>query len=223
MKQVTFSLPLEALGDATEALLLGDFNNWNPENAPILSVQPDGTLKAEILLEPGKTYEYRFLLNDGRWVNDFAAQSYVYRSELNVENSVITVEEEVLVIAETQVLVADVKKAAKKAPAKTSKPKAVATKTPAKKAVKKEAPVKDDLTKIEGIGPKIAKLLEAESIVSFQDLSKATGKKLKGILEAAGSKFQMHNPASWPKQAKLAAAGSWDDLKKLQDELVAGK
>lgn len=222
MKQITFSLPTEALGEATEAMLLGDFNNWNPENAPILSVQADGTLKTNVLLEPGKTYEYRFLLSDGRWVNDWAAKSYVFHPELNIENSVITVEEESLVITETNVLVAEVKKAAKKAPAKTAKPK-VAAKAPAKKVVKKEIAAKDDLTKIEGIGPKIAQLLEAEGIVSFKDLSKATDKKLKGILDAGGSKFQMHKPASWPKQAKLAAAGSWEELKKLQSELVAGK
>lgn len=220
MKQITFSLPLEALGEATEAILLGDFNNWDPENAPILSVQPDGSLKAEILLEPGKTYEYRFLLNDGRWVNDYAAQGYVFRPELNVENSVITIEEENLVITETTVMVEEAKKAAKKAPAKTAKPKTAAKTT--KKAVKAEAP-KDDLTKIEGIGPKIAKLLEADGIVNFKGLSKATGKKLKGILDAAGPKFQIHNPASWPKQAKLAAAGNWDELQKLQSELTAGK
>lgn len=222
MKQITFSLPTEALGEATEAMLLGDFNNWNPENAPILSVQADGTLKTNVLLEPGKTYEYRFLLSDGRWVNDWAAKSYVFHPELNIENSVITVEEESLVITETNVLVAEVKKAAKKTPAKTAKPK-VAAKAPAKKVVKKEIVAKDDLTKIEGIGPKIAQLLEAEGIVSFKDLSKATDKKLKGILDAGGSKFQMHKPASWPKQAKLAAAGSWEELKKLQSELVAGK
>jgi len=221
MKQITFSLPLEALGEATEAILLGDFNNWNPDNAPVLSVQPDGSLKAKVLLEPGKTYEYRFLLNDGRWVNDYAAQGYVFRPELNAENSVITVEEEILVISEAPVMVKEAKKAAKKTPATAAKSKTAAKTSP--KVTKVEAPAKDDLTKIEGIGPKIAKLLEADGIVSFKDLSKATGKKLKTILDAAGSKFKVHNPTSWPKQAKLAATGSWDELKKLQSELTAGK
>lgn len=221
MKQITFSLPKEALGEATEAMLLGDFNNWNPEKATILTVQADGCLKADVLLEPGKTYEYRFLLNDGRWVNDWAAQSYVYRHEVDAENSVITIEEEVLVVTQPAEIVAEIAKVVKKSSAKTTKPKTAAKTT--KKTVKTEVPAKDDLTKIEGIGPKIVKLLEAEGITTFKTLSKATAKNLKAVLQAAGSKFQMHNPASWPKQAKLAAAGSWDELQKLQAELKAGK
>ena len=222
MKQVTFSLPAEALGEATEAILLGDFNNWNPAEAVILSLQTDGILKADVLLEPGKTYEYRYLLNDGRWVNDGAAQAYAYKPELNIENSVITIPADVVIIGETIIVTEEkVKKA--KAPATK---KAAAKKAAPKKAVTKvkEAPAKkDDLTKIEGIGPKIAKLLETDGIVSFNDLSKATVKKLKAVLDTAGPKFQMHNPGSWAKQAKLAAAAKWDELQKLQGELKAGR
>ena len=79
------------------------------------------------------------------------------------------------------------------------------------------------MTKIEGIGKKINELLAAENINSFKALAKLSAKKLKAILEAAGSKFAMHDPTSWPKQAKLAAAGKWDELNELQKELVAGK
>ena len=81
----------------------------------------------------------------------------------------------------------------------------------------------DDLTKIEGIGKMIAALLAAESILTFKDLSKISAKKLKGILEVAGNKFQVHDPASWPKQAKLAAADKWEELEVLQKELTGGK
>lgn len=225
MKQVTFSLPAEALGDATEALLLGDFNNWNPAEAVVLSVQKDGTLKAELLLEAGRTYEYRYLLNNGTWINDWAAESYTFKSDLNVENSVITIPGDIVIVEETVVAISEAPaKAAKKAKA-TAPKKAVAKKAaaPKKEVAKTKTPVKDDLTKIEGIGPKIAKLLEAEGIIGYKDLSKATVKTLKAVLEAAGPKFKMHNPSSWSKQAKLAAAGSWEELKKLQEQLVAGK
>jgi len=92
-KNVTFSLPAEALQGATEAFLLGDFNNWNPENAPKLEKQPDGSYKTAAQLEEGKTYQYRFLLNDGRWVNDYHAQKYVPVAGLYVDNCVITVPE----------------------------------------------------------------------------------------------------------------------------------
>jgi hypothetical protein len=86
-------LPAEALQGATEAFLLGDFNNWNPENAPKLEKQQDGSYKTAAELEEGKTYQYRFLLNDGRWVNDYHAQKYVPVAGLYVDNCVITVPE----------------------------------------------------------------------------------------------------------------------------------
>lgn len=82
---------------------------------------------------------------------------------------------------------------------------------------------KDDLKKIEGIGPKIEKLLHADGIKTFDQLAKAKTKRVADILEAAGPRFRMHDPGSWAKQAKLAADGKWDQLKKLQDELDGGR
>jgi subtilisin-like proprotein convertase family protein len=78
---------------------------------------------------------------------------------------------------------------------------------------------KDDLTKIEGIGPKINELLNKGGINSFEDLANAKNDTLKKILDDAGPRFKMHDPGSWPRQSKLAADGKWDELKKLQDEL----
>jgi len=82
---------------------------------------------------------------------------------------------------------------------------------------------KDDLRKIEGIGPKIAKILQEEKIISFQDLASAPVEKLKEVLQKAGPRFKMHSPLTWPQQAQLAATERWDELKKLQDELNGGK
>lgn len=112
------------------------------------------------------------------------------------------------------------KTAAKKPVAK----KPVVKKTTATKApVKKAAAKKDDLTKIEGIGPKISQLLIAGKITSFSALSKAKTNTLKAILDKAGPRFQMHNPGSWAQQAGLAASGKWKELEKLQDKLNGGK
>jgi len=41
-------------------------------------------------------------------------------------------------------------------------------------------------------------------------------------LESAGNRYKSHNPISWPKQAQMAAAGQWDELKAWQDELDGG-
>jgi len=220
MKKITFTLPAEALGNATGAVLLGDFNDWNFDKGISLSVQPDGTLAASVELEAGKSYQYRFLLSDGTWINDWAAQQYVHDAAFGVENSLIIVPSETIV--EKVATIAKKVKAAVAPKEETTQPKK-ATKTTKAKKEKAEAAVKDDLTKIEGIGSKIAQLLEAEGIVTFAALGKATGKKLKAILEAAGPKFQLHDPASWPKQAKLAAAAKWDELAALQEKLIGGK
>ena len=92
-KNIIFKLPAEAVEGATEAILLGDFNDWSSENAYLLEEQEDGSFKTIVQLEAGKTYQYRFLLNDGRWVNDYNAQNYAPVSGYFVDNCVITVPE----------------------------------------------------------------------------------------------------------------------------------
>jgi len=82
---------------------------------------------------------------------------------------------------------------------------------------------KDDLTKIEGIGPKIQELMHKAGISTFKKLSNSKISVLKDILSKAGPRFTMHDPSSWPEQSSLAAAGKWKKLEKLQDELVGGK
>ncbi len=91
-----------------------------------------------------------------------------------------------------------------------------------KKAAKKKAEG-DDLKLIEGVGPKIADLLINAGIVTFADLAATPVEKVSEILDAAGPKFAMHNPATWADQAALARDGKWDELKELQDKLNAGK
>lgn len=81
----------------------------------------------------------------------------------------------------------------------------------------------DNLKVVEWIWPKIEKLLNKADIYSFKDLANANPKNLKSILDDAGSMFQMHNPKTWPDQAKLAADGHWGELKEYQDLLVAGR
>lgn len=115
-------------------------------------------------------------------------------------------------------------KVAKEKVTKEVKPAVKKVEKEAKPAAKKVAKVSaDDLKKIEGIGPKIAELLNKKNIVTFADLSKAKVDTLKAILVEAGAKFQMHDPSTWAQQATLAAKGNWDELKKLQDVLTGGK
>lgn len=93
------------------------------------------------------------------------------------------------------------------------------------KAPKKEAaaPAADKLNKIEGIGPKIATTLNEAGINTFAELAAKTSEEIKSILDAAEGNFAAHDPGTWPKQAEMAAAGNWDELKAWQDELNGGK
>lgn len=81
----------------------------------------------------------------------------------------------------------------------------------------------DDLKLVEGIGPKIEELLNKEGIMTFRQLSEASYERLSDILRAAGSRFQMHDPGSWPRQGELAADGKWEELREWQDELNKGR
>mgnify|MGYP000235538884 FL=1 len=64
---------------------------------------------------------------------------------------------------------------------------------------------KDDLKVINGIGPKMEKLLNEAGIFTYLQLSKAAIKDLTPILEAAGPRFKTQNPADWKKEAKKLA------------------
>lgn len=81
----------------------------------------------------------------------------------------------------------------------------------------------DDLKKIEGIGPKIEELLNNSGIYTWAQLSETEVETIKGILSDAGSRFTTHDPGTWPRQAKLAAEGKWDELNEWQDKLDGGK
>ena len=111
------------------------------------------------------------------------------------------------------------KKAAPKKEAKKAEPKAAA-----KPAAKKAAPAKkakaDDFKKIEGIGPKIASTIAEAGITTFAELAKTSPEKISEII--AGVRGN-HVTDTWPKQAEMADAGQWDELKKWQDESDGGK
>lgn len=81
----------------------------------------------------------------------------------------------------------------------------------------------DDLVLIEGIGPKIAEILNVAGINSFAELAATSPERLGAILQAAGPRYRLADPGSWPEQARLAAAGAWDQLQVLQDRLSAGR
>ncbi|NNK80051.1 MAG: 50S ribosomal protein L21, partial [Flavobacteriales bacterium] len=105
-------------------------------------------------------------------------------------------------------------------PKKEGKKEAPAAKAEAPKAKATKTTGADDLKKIEGIGPKIASTLAAAGVDTFAKLAGTSPEKISEIIsEVRGN----HVTDTWPKQAEMAAAGKWDELKKWQDELDGGK
>ncbi len=81
----------------------------------------------------------------------------------------------------------------------------------------------DDLKIVEGIGPKIEKLLNDDGIYTWLELSESPVERIQKILDNAGPNYKIHNPATWGKQALLAHNGQWDELKEYQEFLIAGR
>lgn len=86
--------------------------------------------------------------------------------------------------------------------------------------VAEESSKVDDLKVIEGIGPKIAEVLQEGGITTFAELAAADLDQLNAILEG---KVRIFHPDTWSEQASLAAAGKWDELEALQEELKGGR
>ncbi|NCT67517.1 MAG: hypothetical protein GXC76_07730 [Rhodanobacteraceae bacterium] len=78
----------------------------------------------------------------------------------------------------------------------------------------------DDLTVIEGIGPRIHDLLRANGIDGFAQVARLHPDDLLDLLERGGPNFRLADPSTWPQQAALAAENRWKELKELQRQLI---
>lgn len=83
--------------------------------------------------------------------------------------------------------------------------------------------IENDLKIVEGIGPKVEKLLHDAEIRTWRDLSETSTEKLQEILETGGENYAIHNPITWSKQALYAYEGKWQELNELQESLRAAK
>jgi len=188
--KVDFYLKASRVQNANGGFLVGDFNQWDVNKGIALHLGEDGSLSGTLNLSPGRKYEYRYLLSDGRWENDDNPKVLKNAYGQIVENCII-----------------DIKQILKKQLSSELK----SGKTMGSKS--------EDLTKISGITPKIQTLLKSESISSYQELGKCTIKKLLLILDIANNKKKINYYTTWAKQAKMAAAGKWDELSELQKKI----
>ena len=73
--RVTFSIPPSLW--ATEAHLVGDFNNWDRRSHPLVRSSLHSAWQITLELERRNQYQYRYLLEGRKWCNDSNADRYV--------------------------------------------------------------------------------------------------------------------------------------------------
>jgi len=90
LSKVTFRLPPQAAPEASSVHLVGEFNSWDPAATPMTRLR-NGEFKAEVDLEPGHEYQFRYLIDEEVWENDWEADGYLPNGIGNGENSVVVV------------------------------------------------------------------------------------------------------------------------------------
>ena len=88
--KVTFRLPRIAATDAKSVCIVGDFNNWNLYANPMKKLK-NGNYTITLELEPGREYQFRYLIDESKWENDWNADKYVKSPYGDSDNSVVVV------------------------------------------------------------------------------------------------------------------------------------
>jgi 1,4-alpha-glucan branching enzyme len=88
--KVTFKLSKEEAKNAEKVRLVGDFNDWDLSSVPMKKLK-NGTFSSTVELQQDTEYQFRYLLDDQEWENDWNADAYATSPVSFDENSVITV------------------------------------------------------------------------------------------------------------------------------------
>ena len=75
----------------------------------------------------------------------------------------------------------------------------------------------NNIQAIEGIEPKIADILTAAGMETWEKISTTTPERLRVILDNAGEQFDGVDATSWPEQARFLVHGEFSNLKKYQE------
>lgn len=87
--KVTFNLASDLAEGAKKVSILGDFNNWNPKEAPMRKLK-DGSFTKTVDMEVGKDYQFRYLVDGTKWITDTEADKYVPSGITAEKNGVVS-------------------------------------------------------------------------------------------------------------------------------------
>ncbi len=88
--KATFTLTKNEVENAETIYIVGEFNNWS-ETANPLKKFKNGNFKTTIDLEKGKKYQFKYLVDGTKWINDENADMYI-PNNFSGENSVVIAE-----------------------------------------------------------------------------------------------------------------------------------
>lgn len=89
--KVTFEVPLAELPEDMEVASIhvaGEFNGWDETAVPLTYHKKDKAYRATVEMEPGRSYQFRYLINGDYWCNDWAADEYT-PNNLGEDNCVV--------------------------------------------------------------------------------------------------------------------------------------
>ncbi len=90
-RRITFRLPKVAVPDAKSVSIVGDFNNWDIHANP-MKKQENEDYVISLDLEQGREYQFRYLIDESKWENDWKADKYVRNHYGDSDNSVVVIE-----------------------------------------------------------------------------------------------------------------------------------
>ncbi len=87
--KVTFTANAELIAGAREVALLGEFNNWDPSEDTMRKLK-DGSFTKTLELQAGKEYQFRYLVDGEKWINDEGADKFAHSGVAAEQNSVVS-------------------------------------------------------------------------------------------------------------------------------------
>jgi 1,4-alpha-glucan branching enzyme len=85
---VTFEYP--AATKAEQVNLVGDFNDWNEKATPMTRSPHDRVWRVQVRLEKGRSFRFRYLVDQYTWHNDWHADDYVPNIHGSDDSVVVT-------------------------------------------------------------------------------------------------------------------------------------
>jgi 1,4-alpha-glucan branching enzyme len=85
---IKFIVPKEIATGASSIAVTGTFNDWN-QNSHQLEKQKNGDFRLDVVVEPDREYEFRYIVDGTRWENAHNADRYYWSDYSNCDNSVI--------------------------------------------------------------------------------------------------------------------------------------